>query len=76
MHLTVPDLRAKLEELYEKYMKSPVITLTPIKVDTKLEDLAIQLADAPASAARCAPDASRPKARSSCQPLVRCRPKV
>ncbi len=38
-HLTVPDLRAKLEELYEKYMKSPAITLTPIKVDTKLEDL-------------------------------------
>ncbi len=45
---------AKLEELYEKYQKSPAITLTPIKVDTKLEDLRhIQLADAPASAARC-----------------------
>ncbi len=38
-HLTVPQLREELENLYQKYYKIPAITVTPIKVDTKLEDL-------------------------------------
>jgi polysaccharide export outer membrane protein len=38
-HLTVPQLRDELENLYEKYYKVPAITVTPIKVDTQLEDL-------------------------------------
>ena len=37
--LTVAKLRDKIEELYQKYYKVPAITLTPIKVNTKLEDL-------------------------------------
>jgi polysaccharide export outer membrane protein len=37
--LTVAKLRDKIEELYQKYYKVPAITLTPIKVNTRLEDL-------------------------------------
>jgi polysaccharide export outer membrane protein len=36
---TVTQLRDKLEELYKKYYKVPSITVTPLKVNTKLEDL-------------------------------------
>jgi polysaccharide export outer membrane protein len=36
---TVPQLRDRLEELYSKYYKVPTITVTPLKVNTKLEDL-------------------------------------
>jgi polysaccharide export outer membrane protein len=36
---TVPQLRDILEELYKKYYKVPAITVTPLKVNTKLEDL-------------------------------------
>jgi polysaccharide export outer membrane protein len=36
---TVPQLRDRLEELYKKYYKVPAITVTPLKVNTKLEDL-------------------------------------
>ncbi len=38
-HRTVPQLREDLEQLYRKYYKVPSITVTPIKVDTQLEDL-------------------------------------
>lgn len=38
-HLNVPQLRDSLDELYKKYYKVPAITVTPTKVDTKLEDL-------------------------------------
>lgn len=38
-HLTVPQLRDELEKAYEKYYKVPAVTVTPIKVDTQLEDL-------------------------------------
>jgi polysaccharide export outer membrane protein len=38
-HLTVPQLRDELEDLYTKYYKIPAITVTPVKVDTQLEDL-------------------------------------
>jgi polysaccharide export outer membrane protein len=38
-NLTVPQLRDELEEQYRKYYKIPAITVTPVKVDTKLEDL-------------------------------------
>jgi polysaccharide export outer membrane protein len=38
-HLTVAQLRENLENLYLKYYKVPSITVTPIKVDTQLEDL-------------------------------------
>ena len=36
---TVTQLRDALEELYKKYYKVPSITVTPLKVNTKLEDL-------------------------------------
>jgi len=35
----VTQLRDALEELYKKYYKVPAITVTPLKVNTKLEDL-------------------------------------
>jgi len=38
-HLTVPQLRDELDNLYKEYYKVPAITVTPIKVDTQLEDL-------------------------------------
>ena len=37
--LTVDQLRALLEEKYTKYYKTPSITVTPLQVNTKLEDL-------------------------------------
>ncbi len=37
--LTVTQLRDHLEEQYKKYYKIPAITVTPLKVNTKLEDL-------------------------------------
>jgi len=37
--LTVPELRQELEERYKKYYRIPGITVTPVKVDTQLEDL-------------------------------------
>lgn len=37
--LTFPELRASIEELYKKYYKVPAITVTPIKINTKLDDL-------------------------------------
>jgi polysaccharide export outer membrane protein len=36
---TVTQLRDALDEAYKKYYKTPAITVTPLKVDTKLEDL-------------------------------------
>jgi polysaccharide export outer membrane protein len=36
---TIPQLRDSLEELYKKFYKVPAITVTPLKVNTKLEDL-------------------------------------
>lgn len=36
---TVQQLREELDELYKKYYKVPAITVTPLKVNTKLEDL-------------------------------------
>lgn len=36
---TVDELRATLEEMYKKYYKVPAITVTPIKVNTRLDDL-------------------------------------
>lgn len=36
---TVTQLRDALDELYTKYYKVPAITVTPLKVNTKLEDL-------------------------------------
>jgi polysaccharide biosynthesis/export protein len=38
-HLSVPRLRAELEERYKEYIKLPEITVTAVKVDTKVEDL-------------------------------------
>ncbi len=35
----VSQLRDTIETLYEKYYKTPAITVTPLKVNTKLEDL-------------------------------------
>ena len=35
----VTQLRDALEELYKKYYKVPAITVTPLRVNTKLEDL-------------------------------------
>jgi polysaccharide export outer membrane protein len=36
---TVQSLRDELEERYKKYYRVPAITVTPIKVNTRLEDL-------------------------------------
>jgi polysaccharide export outer membrane protein len=36
---TIPQLRDDLEKLYRRYYKVPAVTVTPIKVDTQLEDL-------------------------------------
>jgi polysaccharide export outer membrane protein len=36
---TIPTLRDDLEEAFKKYFKNPSITVTPITVNTKLEDL-------------------------------------
>jgi polysaccharide export outer membrane protein len=36
---TVTQLRDALDELYKKYYKIPAITVTPLKVNTKLDDL-------------------------------------
>ncbi|MEW4456296.1 polysaccharide biosynthesis/export family protein [Bremerella sp. JC817] len=36
---TVDELRQALDEKYKKYYKVPAITVTPLKVNTKLEDL-------------------------------------
>jgi len=36
---TVPQLRDVIEEKYKQYYKSPAITVTPLRVNTKLEDL-------------------------------------
>jgi polysaccharide export outer membrane protein len=36
---TVPQLRDELEEQYKKYFRVPSITVTPLTVNTKLEDL-------------------------------------
>ncbi len=36
---TIPALRDELEQQYRKYFKVPAITITPISVNTKLEDL-------------------------------------
>ena len=38
-HLTVPQLRDGLEKDYTKFYKVPSITVTPVRVNTKLEDL-------------------------------------
>jgi len=38
-HRTVPQLKDDLDQQYRKYYKVPSITVTPIKVDTQLEDL-------------------------------------
>ena len=37
--LTVAQLGERVEEAYQRYYHKPSITVTPIKVDTKLEDL-------------------------------------
>lgn len=37
--LHIDELRANVEKLYEKYYKEPTITITPIEVNTRLEDL-------------------------------------
>lgn len=36
---TIEELRAHLESAYKKYYKVPAITVTPVKVNTRLEDL-------------------------------------
>ena len=37
--LTVSETREALDAMYEKYYKSPTITVTPLKTNTRLEDL-------------------------------------
>ncbi|MBS0209260.1 MAG: polysaccharide biosynthesis/export family protein [Planctomycetes bacterium] len=37
--LTVTELREVIDDAYQHYYKSPSITVTPLKVNTKLEDL-------------------------------------
>jgi polysaccharide export outer membrane protein len=40
---TFPQLTSEIEELYKKYYKEPSITVTPLKIDTKLEDLRVTI---------------------------------
>ena len=42
--LTVQQLRGELDEQLKKYYNEPAITVTPIKVDTRLEDLRFTVA--------------------------------
>jgi polysaccharide export outer membrane protein len=37
--LTVPQLREEVEKLYTKYYKVPAITVSPLRVNSKLDDL-------------------------------------
>ena len=37
--LTVPQLREEVEKLYRKYYKVPAITVSPLRVNSKLDDL-------------------------------------
>lgn len=37
--LTVDELRQELDQAYSKYYKIPAVTVTPLRVNTKLEDL-------------------------------------
>ncbi|HVA50327.1 MAG TPA: polysaccharide biosynthesis/export family protein [Pirellulales bacterium] len=37
--LTVPQLRSLAEERYSKYYKQPTVTITPLKLNSRLEDL-------------------------------------
>lgn len=37
--LTVPQLRDKIQKLYLEYYKNPAITVTPLRVNSKLDDL-------------------------------------
>jgi polysaccharide biosynthesis/export protein len=37
--LTVPELRGHIEDAYQKYYKLPSITVTPLRVNTQLDDL-------------------------------------
>ena len=37
--LTVPQLREEIEKLYTKYYKVPAITVSPLRVNSKLDDL-------------------------------------
>ncbi|REK17239.1 MAG: sugar ABC transporter substrate-binding protein [Planctomycetota bacterium] len=43
-NLTVQELRENLENDYKKYFRVPAITVTPVKVDTQLEDLRFTVA--------------------------------
>ncbi len=49
---TVPQLRDELEKLYLTYYKVPAITVTPLQVNTKLEDLRATIDRRAGSAAR------------------------
>jgi polysaccharide export outer membrane protein len=40
---TFPQLTQEIESMYKKYYKEPSITVTPVKIDTKLEDLRITI---------------------------------
>lgn len=37
--MTVPELRDEIERRYKKFYKAPAITLTPLKINSKLEDM-------------------------------------
>lgn len=40
---TLPQLQQEIQRMYEKYYKDPSITVTPLKIDTKLEDLRVTI---------------------------------
>lgn len=40
---TFPELQSEVEEAYRKYYKDPSITITPLKINTKLEDLRVTI---------------------------------
>jgi polysaccharide export outer membrane protein len=63
---TVTQLRDDLEEKYKKFYNVPAITVTPLKMNTKLQDLLTRSTAATVRAARIGRPRSRPRGPSPC----------
>ena len=74
--LSVHELREDLNKRYEKYYNTPAITVTPVKVDTQLEDLRYTVSGRSGFGGQLLAGASRPKERFSCRRSDRCRPRA
>ena len=63
---TLTELRDDLEAQYLKYYKSPAISVIPLQVNAKLEELRQRSRAGRVTELRCRSFASPPKARSRC----------